>query len=295
MKAAVDIGTNSMRLLVVDDDGTEVGRWTQVTGLGRGLDAAGHLSDEAIARTVDVLAEYGERMRHHGVDRARAVATSASRDAANREAFFDRAERALGLRPEVVSGLEEATLSFRGATGGTTAPGPHLVVDIGGGSTEFVFEQGVDVIGTSVDIGSVRLTDRLGLERRPVEFDRLDEAALLVESLISRTSLPGHIGTCIGVAGTWTSLSAMTLDLPTYDRSLVHGSTIHRLELDRLVLRLAAMSVDETARIPSLDPQRAPVILGGAVVAREVMRFIAIDEVMVSERDLLDGVVASLV
>lgn len=293
MKAAVDIGTNSMRLLVVDD-GVEVERHARVTGLGRGTDASGRLSEEAIARTVAVLAEYGEALRRHGVQHARAVATSASRDAANREEFFDRAEEVLGVRPELIAGTEEAGFAFVGATGGVDAPGPYLVVDIGGGSTEFVFDDDGTVVATSVDIGSVRLTDRMALEERPVDFDRLERASELVESLISSVRLPDRIETCIGVAGTWTSLSAIALGLEAYDRARVHQSAIGRNTLDRLVLRLAASTVEETARIPALDPDRAPVILGGAVVAREVMRFLGLDEVTVSEHDLLDGVVAAL-
>lgn len=294
MKAAVDIGTNSMRLLVVDEDGTEIGRWAKVTGLGRGVDAAGRLSEEAISRTVATLSTYGDVIREHGVTRARAVATSASRDAANRDEFFDRAEAVLGFRPEVIQGTEEAGLSYRGATSGVVAPGPYVVIDVGGGSTELVFEDDGSIVGTSVDIGSVRLTDRMDLERRPVEFDRLDEAAGLVEAIIGFVRLPPHIGTAIGVAGTWTSAAAIALELPDYDRDRVHESTIGRLVMDRLVLRLAAMSVEDTAHIPALDPARAPVILGGVIVAREVMRLVGVDTVLVSEHDLLDGVVATL-
>jgi exopolyphosphatase/guanosine-5'-triphosphate,3'-diphosphate pyrophosphatase len=294
MKAAVDIGTNSMRLLVVDDEGVEVERWAKVTGLGKGVDASGRLSQDAIDRTIEVLAEYGGIVRQYGVTSARAVATSASRDAVNRDEFFDRAEQALGFRPEVIAGFDEAAFSYRGATAGVSASGPYLVVDIGGGSTEFVFEDGGDVVGTSLDIGSVRLTDRFELDRRPVEFDRLEAASRLVEATIGSVRLPERIGTCIGVAGTWTSLSALAQQLPEYDRTLVHESQLERNVLDRLVLELAAMTVEETERIAALDPKRAPVIVGGAIVAREVMRLLGVQRVVVSEHDLLDGVVAGL-
>jgi exopolyphosphatase/guanosine-5'-triphosphate,3'-diphosphate pyrophosphatase len=294
MKAAVDIGTNSMRLLVVDDEGSEVERWARVTGLGKGVDASGRLSDDAIDRTIEVLADYGRIVRGYGVTGARAVATSASRDAANRAEFFDRAQEALGFRPEVIEGVDEAALSYRGATAGISAPGPYLVVDIGGGSTEFVLEDGGDIVGTSLDMGSVRLTDRFELERRPVEFDRLEAASRAVEATIESVRLPRRIETCIGVAGTWTSLSAIAQQLAEYDRTLVHESHIERNDLDRLVLKLAAMTVEETEQIPALDPKRAPVIVGGAIVAREVMRLLGVDTVVVSEHDLLDGVVAGL-
>lgn len=294
MRAAVDIGTNSMRLLIVDDDGAERHREARVTGLGRGVDRSGRLSDEAVGRTVEVLTHYGELMREAGVDRARAVATSATRDATNREAFLDAAERALGMRPEAISGEEEAGFAFVGATEGVTASGPHLVLDIGGGSTEFVWSGGNGIEAVSVNIGSVRLTDRM-LPDRPARFDQLEAAMRHVESLFADEvrEVPS-VGTAIGVAGTWTSLSAIALGLPEYDRDTVHHSTMDRLELDRLVERLAGMSIEETAAIPSLDPARAPVILAGAVVARETMRFLGVSSVLVSEHDLLDGIVASL-
>ncbi len=293
MKAAVDIGTNSMRLLVVDDQGFERGRWARVTGLGNGVDASGRLADDAIERTVAVLAEYGRIMSDAGVDAARAVATSASRDAENREDFFDQAERALGVRPDMIPGTEEAALSFHGATAGASGRPPYLVVDIGGGSTEFVYERSGEVVATSVDIGSVRLTDRM-LAERPVPFDRFEEASIHVEKAISVVDMPSAIGTCIGVAGTWTSLSAIAQELPAYDRDRVHDSVVTRTQVDHVAMKLATMSIEETAAIPALDPARAPVILAGIVVAREVMRYLSLSDVTVSEHDLLDGVVASL-
>lgn len=294
MRAAVDIGTNSMRLLVVDDDGRELERVARVTGLGRGVDATGRFSADAVERTVEVLAAYGDRIRDLGADRVRAVATSASRDAADREEFFDRVERALGVRPEVVSGDEEARLSFAGATADAPGEPPYLVVDVGGGSTEFVWDRGGTVESVSVDIGSVRLTDRLPADR-PVPFDVLETAMRTTEGLFEGAfSPPEPVGTVIGVAGTWTSLAAIALVLPAYDREAVHHSVLRRIVLDRMVERLAAMSVEETARIPALDPARAPVILGGALIAREAVRYLGVIEVLVSEHDLLDGVVASL-
>jgi exopolyphosphatase/guanosine-5'-triphosphate,3'-diphosphate pyrophosphatase len=294
MRAAVDIGTNSMRVLVVDDDGVERHREARVTGLGRGVDRAGRLSEDAVDRTLAVLSDYGALMRAAGVDRVRAVATSATRDAANRDEFLNAAEHALGVRPETISGLEEAGLAFVGATEGITAERPHLVVDIGGGSTEFVRRDGDRLTAVSVDIGSVRLTDRM-LSDRPVAFDQLEAAMRHVESLfVEEVGDVPSVGTVIGVAGTWTSLAAITLGLPAYDRDVVHHSILERLQLDRLVERLAGMSIEETAKIPSLDPARAPVILSGAVVAREAMRLLGVSSVLVSEHDLLDGIVAAL-
>jgi exopolyphosphatase / guanosine-5'-triphosphate,3'-diphosphate pyrophosphatase len=292
MKAAVDIGTNSMRLLLVADDGREIGRWARVTGLGKGLDATGHLSEEAIERTVTVLGEYGRLVAEHGATRARAVATSASRDAANRDDFFDRAEAALGFRPEVIPGEEEARLSYLGATLGLEGGAPYVVVDIGGGSTEFVWQRDGTVHGCSIDIGSVRLTDRL-LRTRPVDFTGLEAAGRHVEDLFAEVPRPPAT-TVIGVAGTWTSLAAIAQDLVVYDRDEVHGWPLGRPEVERLIGLFASQTIEETARIPALDPARAPVILAGTVIARETMRHLGTLEVVVSEHDLLDGVIASL-
>jgi exopolyphosphatase / guanosine-5'-triphosphate,3'-diphosphate pyrophosphatase len=292
MKAAVDIGTNSMRLLLVSDDGVEIGRWARVTGLGKGLDATGRLAEEAIERTVAVLKEYGQLITDHGAARARAVATSASRDAANRDEFFDRAEAALGFRPEVIPGEEEARLSYLGATSGLESGAPHVVVDIGGGSTEFVWQTDGTVHGCSIDIGSVRLTDRL-LAARPVDFAGLESAGRHVEELFAGVPRPAAT-TVIGVAGTWTSLAAIAQDLAEYDRAKVHGWPLGRTDVERLIGLFASQTIEETARIPAIDPARAPVILAGTIIARETMRHLAALEVTVSEHDLLDGVVASL-
>ena len=275
--AAVDIGTNSMRLLLVQQVGSglvELGRFERVTGLGRGVDSAGRLSEDAMDRTLLALAEFGARMNEAGVDRRRAVATSASRDAGNSEQFFDRAELALGIRPELITGEEEARLAFTGAS--RDRPGPLLVIDIGGGSTEFVTSTGE----TSYEIGSVRLTDRL-LAERPVSDPVLVAArAMVAASLLGVTPFSGSV---VGVAGTWTSLGAME------DSEILSLAAV-----TAWVERLAAMSPEETAGIPGLDPARAPVMLGGTIVAEGAMRAVAADAVAVSHHDLLDGVVARL-
>lgn len=291
--AAIDIGTNSMRLLVADSDSGEVTRLQEVTGLGRGVDASGRLDVEAMERTLVVLDRFGTVIAELGVARVRAVATSACRDAANRDEFFDRAEAALGVRPEMISGTEEAELSFRGATSDAPGPGPFLVVDIGGGSTEFVWQSEEGVAGESVQVGSVRLTERL-LRDRPATFDDLVVAGRHTEGLFAQVPVPDGDQLTIGVAGTWTSLAAIALDLPAYDREVVHHSVLTRTDVERLVEHLASLSVEETAAIPALDPARAPVILAGAVIAREAMRRIGATDVLVSEHDLLDGVVAAL-
>jgi exopolyphosphatase / guanosine-5'-triphosphate,3'-diphosphate pyrophosphatase len=278
----VDIGTNSMRLLIADRTG-EVGRWVEVTGLGRGVDTTGVLSTEAIDETLSVFARFGRLMDSEQVAVRCAIATSASRDASNREEFFDQAEKLLGVRPTLVSGEVEARLAFEGATKGTSLTTPIVVSDIGGGSTEFVTADS----GSSIDIGSVRLTER-SLPNRPATEAELESARSLVDSMFQDVTYGA--ATLVGVAGTWTSLSAVAQDLPRYSREAVHGHHLSAEALDRLLVNLAGKTLDETAAIPSLDPKRAPVILAGAVVAQAVMRRLDAEEVIVSERDTLDGV-----
>lgn len=284
--AAVDIGTNSMRLLVTDGV-TEYERRVVVTALGRGVDATGRLSEEAIGATVAVLAGFGEAISRHDVTRTRAIATSAARDAANREEFLGRVERALGVRPELVSGAEEARLAWEGAKSGLSLDARAMVCDIGGGSTELVSGDW----RTSIDIGSVRLSDRC-LPDRPATSAQMDAARSHVAELLAGIELGSP--QMVGVAGTWTSLGAIDLELPRYERDLVHGHMLTSGRLSLLVERLSHMSVEETAAIPSLDPKRAPVILAGAVVAAGVVAAVGSETVLVSERDTLDGVAGEL-
>ncbi|MGH8935785.1 MAG: exopolyphosphatase [Acidimicrobiia bacterium] len=292
--AAVDIGTNSVRLLVAGPGRRWLERRVRVVRLGEGVDETGRLAEAAITRAVSVLEEYGEAIRRWDVKRAEAVATSALRDAENREEFLALAERALGVRPEVIDGAEEASLAFRGALAGLAGhPPPFLVVDVGGGSTEFVFGSGSPEYSLSIDIGSVRLTER-ALPDRPAPQGRLETARRLVGELFAGLELPGSPATVVGVAGTFTSLAAIALELSEYDPQAVHGTRLSAEQLAGLVDRLAAMTVEETAAIPSLDPARAPVLLGGAVVAQGALRRAGAAQVVVSESDLLDGVASGL-
>lgn len=281
-RAAIDIGTNSMRLLIVDADGNDLVRIARVTGLGAGVDATRRLDPDAVRRTLEVFDQFGRLCDAHGVERRRAVATSATRDADNRDEFLDLAAEMLGVRPEMISGEAEARLAYQGAAADRS--GEIVVVDIGGGSTEFVTSSGQ----VSVDIGSVRLTDRL-LPDRPVDYESVETAIAHVEGLLSDVEVPEGIPV-VGVAGTWTSLAAISLER----EGSVHDVRLDRITVERLVARLAGLSVKETAALPGLDPARAPVILAGAVIARESMRHLGAQEVTVSERDLLDGVVAGL-
>jgi len=283
----VDIGTNSVRLLVTGDQGEE-GRWVEITGLGRGLDNSGLIGEGPMAETLVVLERYGRVMDEHQVDIRAAMATSATRDASNREVFLERAERVLGVRPQVITGEREGRLAHAGATSGLDASYRHLVCDIGGGSTELVTPYTV----VSVDIGSVRLTER-ALPDRPSQPAAVQHAIDLVNGLFA--PLPAvEFDRLVGVAGTWTSLAAIDLDLAAYDPARVHLHAIERGRLDGLVRRLAGMSVEETAAIPSLDPGRAPVILAGAVIALCVMERLGAATCLASERDTLDGLAAEL-
>lgn len=283
----VDIGTNSIRLLITDGS-NEVGRWVEVTGLGRGVDRTGVLDDKAIKDTLEVFARFGALMTDHRVARRSAIATSASRDAANRESFFDRAEGALGVRPELISGEREGRLAFSGALSGGSFSGPIVVSDIGGGSTEFVTDNDV----RSVDIGSVRLTER-HLRERPPTKEQLSHSMIEIARQFGDIEV-GPVETHIGVAGTWTSLAAISQDLEVYDSQRVHGHTLTNAALDAVVEKLRGLTVEETAAIPSLDSARAPVILAGATVATVVTEVLGVPETFVSEHDTLDGVASEL-
>ncbi len=283
----VDIGTNSMRLLITDGV-TELGRWVEVTGLGQGVDTSGSLSEEAIERTMTALRRFGELMADADLERKMVIATSASRDAANREPFFDRAEEVLGTRPTLISGHQEARFAYQGATASQELAPPVVVSDIGGGSSEFV----TAADETSLDIGSVRLTER-ALPDRPASSDALDDARAFVEECFGSVGV-GDIGTLVGVAGTWTSLAAIAQELPAYDPLRVHGYYLSRRLLSDVTSVLSSMTLAETAAIPSLDPRRAPVILAGGVLACGVMKVLDATQIRISERDTLDGVAGHL-
>lgn len=283
----VDIGTNSMRLLITDGSGPGK-RWVEITGLGHGIDASGQLSEDAMERSIHVLEDFSRIMTEDGVERRSALATSAVRDAANGDAFLDWAEMALGIRPELVSGEREGGLAYAGARLGLEIAGPIAVCDIGGGSTEIVSEDSV----ASVDVGSVRLTDHL-LPDRPPSGGQVDDAFDHVESILSELSVD-EVGTLIGVAGTWTSLGAVTRGIADEDPSLIHGMILDSEHLEGLFDHLLGLTGEETAALPGLDPRRAPVILSGALIAVVVMRILGVTEAVISERDTLDGMAAEL-
>jgi exopolyphosphatase/guanosine-5'-triphosphate,3'-diphosphate pyrophosphatase len=294
--AAVDIGTNSVRLLIADENGRELERAMQITRLGQGVDQSGALHPHAITRTLAVLSSYGQRIQSFGVRRVRAAATSAARDTSNRELFFDAAERALGARPELLSGDEEARLSFRGATAGLdTSDGPFLVIDIGGGSTEFVLGLSEPEQQISVQMGCVRLTER-HLDADPPTVAQIDACIGDVRHELLRVRPVVDVQRArkvIGLAGTVSALAAMQLGLDEYDANRTHGSVLTRANVEALFERLREATV-ETRRGLLVQPERAEVIVGGAIVLLTILREFAIDGLIVSEHDILDGLVASL-
>ena len=294
--AAVDIGTNSIRVLITDARGTELERHMQITRLGQGVDVSGALHPDAIARTVKVLGEYGALIAKHGVRRVRAAATSAARDASNSQVFFDAAERALGTRPELLSGEEEAALSFQGATEGVDrALAPFLVVDIGGGSTEFVLGSERPEALISVDMGCVRMTERHlhGDPPTAAELAALNADVRDKLEAVKRAVPVQRARTMIGLAGTVTALASFHLGLRRYDASKTHHARLTRGDVERAYERLTALDV-EGRRGVLAEPKRAEVIAGGAGVLVAILREFAIDALVVSETDILDGLAASL-
>ena len=293
--AAVDIGTNSTRLLVADVDAgkiDDVERHTQITRLGEGVDNRGRLLPVPIARVRNVLTDYRRAADALGAERTLAIATSAIRDADNGEAFLGEVEWSYGFVTLLLSGHEEALMAYRGVTSERALSAGTLIVDIGGGSTELIAGEPDGVRWhDSLDIGSVRLTERF-LHTDPPTRAELDECAGAVQALLAERvpdEIRHRISTAIGLAGTVTSIAALALGLEEYDRERVHGARISTEELQRQVERLAAVAVAERRMLRPLDPDRAPVIVGGAVIAREILSFFSLDGLEVSERDILDG------
>ncbi|GAA5138778.1 Ppx/GppA phosphatase family protein [Pseudonocardia adelaidensis] len=312
--AAIDCGTNSIRLLVADvttgSDGVpalrDVHRETRIVRLGQGVDASGRLVPEAIERTRAALADYTAVLRRKGTERVRMVATSATRDAGNREDFFGMVRATLGVDAEVISGDEEAQLSFTGAVGDLDPDdGPFVVVDVGGGSTELVvgtLEPGGAAVraARSVDIGSVRITERC-LHGDPPTAEEVAQARELATRVLDDAfdAVPvGGVRTWVGVAGTVTTLSAVALDLAEYDPDAVHLSRLGRGELHRVAEDLLGMSREERGRHGGIHPGRIDVIGGGAlivdVLATELHARAGVDELVVSEHDILDGIARSI-
>lgn len=294
--AAIDCGTNSIRLLIAED-GRELIREMEIVKLGAGVDKTKNFSPEAVARTLVALRKFKSLIDQYQVARVRFCATSATRDAANREIFTVPVEEILGVAPEVIAGTEEARLSFLGATaelGRNLAP--FLVVDIGGGSTEFVFGDGDVQSAVSVDIGCVRMTER-HFRMDPPTQEEIESARLDINLAIDRASKTVPIAsarTLIAVAGTATTVAAAALDLPTYDRERIHGARIEALRTIEISEWLLTLNREERAALGYMHPGRVEVIAAGSLVLAEIMKRTGAKEFVASERDILDGIVATL-
>ncbi|HQY98579.1 MAG TPA: Ppx/GppA phosphatase family protein [Propionicimonas sp.] len=296
--AAVDCGTNSVRLLiaqVIDGDLHEVDRRLHITRLGQGVDATGAFHPEALARTLDAMADFGAQLDALGVQHRRVVATSAARDAANSAEFFSGANARLGVPAEIISGEEEAGLSYAGAVAALPhLAQPVLVMDIGGGSTELVVgADGVARSAVSLNIGSVRLRES-HLHSDPPSQEEIAAASDRIDGVLDSSGIDfAGIATWVGVGGTVTSLSALAQQLPVYDRRLVHASVVSSDALASLTRSLLAMPVAEVTELPTMVPGRADVICAGALICSRVGARVPA-ELVVSEADILDGVIARL-
>jgi exopolyphosphatase/guanosine-5'-triphosphate,3'-diphosphate pyrophosphatase len=286
--AAVDLGTNSTRLLVADvagDELEEVSRRLTITRLGEGVDERRRLLPRAIARVRNCLSEYRRELESLGAERTLCIATSSVRDAENGEAFLGEIEWSYGFTTRLLSGTEEAAMMIRGVTSGRPALHDVLVVDIGGGSTELVLAEGAEVaFSTSLDVGCVRVTERF-LASDPPSRAELDAAGAYVRSLLPEL----EARSAIGVAGTITTLATLDLGDLEYDPARTHGHRIPSESVDAQLERLAAMTTEERTSVPGVEPGRASVIVAGIVVLREVMTAYGLAEIEVSERDVLHG------
>ena len=291
--AAIDLGTNTTRLLVADvGDGAvdEVVRRTAITRLGEGVDRRGRLLPVAIARVRNVLTDYRREAEALGAERALLVATSAVRDAENGEAFLGEIEWSYGFATRLLSGDEEAFMTYRGAGTERALDADTFVVDVGGGSTELVAGMGGEIrFRASLDVGALRLAERF-LPSDPPPAGEVAECSAFVADFLARRLPPGlSAGRLVGVSGTVTTLAALDMGLEAYDRGLVDGSRVTVEGVERQLERLAALPVAERRLVPALEPERAPVIVPGAIIVRAVMRHLGLDAIDVSERDILDG------
>jgi exopolyphosphatase/guanosine-5'-triphosphate,3'-diphosphate pyrophosphatase len=305
--AAVDCGTNAIRLLVAEVDNdtiVDIVREMRTVRLGEGIDATGEISAAALDRTLSAVEDYARTIQDMNVGAVRMVATSASRDARNAQEFVVGVRDRLGVAPEVIAGKEEATLSFIGAVRGLPSDAlasPVLVADIGGGSTEFVLgdvEAGrQDVIArTSVDIGCVRMTERY-LHDDPPTREQVEATVATINAVLDDAfaQVPiGDVSTFVGLAGSVTTVAALAHELPAYEAAAIHGSVTTLAQVETVTDRLVAMTKAERAELAVMHPGRVDVIAGGALVLREILRRLPVDTVVASETDLLDGIVYTL-
>jgi exopolyphosphatase / guanosine-5'-triphosphate,3'-diphosphate pyrophosphatase len=299
--AAIDCGTNSIRLLIADISGgkfKEVLRDMEIVRLGQGVDENKSFHPDAINRTLSAVEKFKNQLAGKGVEKIRFCATSATRDAANRDLFIDGVRQILGVEVEVIPGEEEARLSFNGATKELLqSDAPFLVVDIGGGSTEFVYGNKEVEFAKSVDIGCVRMSER-HLKSQPVEMSQVAQAIIDIDKAIAQAAAVVPISTAktlVAVAGTATTIAAAALELETYDRYAIHLSRIPAEKVHKVSAAFQAMTKSEISKLGFMHPGRVDVITAGSLVLSRVMAATGATEFVASESDILDGMAWSLI
>ena len=294
--AGIDCGTNSTRLII--GDGVETfEREMIITGLGRGVDATGRLSDEGIGRVRDALSIYREIMDRYEIAGIRMTATSAARDASNRDDFFDASEQTIGVRPELISGQEEAELSFLGATAELDpADGPFLVFDIGGGSTEFAVGSSTMEGGISTDMGSVRFHEKY-IESDPPRPEELVACLSVAEAhlddVVREVPLTRNARQLVGLAGTVSTAAAVEIGLAEYDREQIHHFRLTREAIEDVYRTLVTEASEDRKHNPGLDIGRVDTIVAGMCILARIVRYFNASDVLVSESDILDGLILS--
>lgn len=298
--AAIDCGTNSIRLLIASQGRSgelaDVVRRMEIVRLGQGVDRTGRLAPEALERTRVALASYAAQIAELGVSRVRMVATSATRDASNADDFRVMVKETLGVEPEVVTGDEEARLSFTGAIRGLSAGAPYLVVDIGGGSTEFVVGASTVDSAISVDIGCVRMTER-HLHTNPPASAELEAATADITAAVDRAlaAVDGtRAATLVGLAGSVTTVAAIALGLTEYQPERIHHARISYEDVAAVTAQMLASTTEQRLAIPVMHPGRADVFAAGALILRTIMDRAGMRSVVASEHDILDGIAWSL-
>ncbi|WP_281897341.1 Ppx/GppA phosphatase family protein [Phytohabitans aurantiacus] len=297
--AAIDCGTNSIRLLIASpgpDGLVDIVRRMEIVRLGQGVDRTGRLAPEALERTRVALASYAAQIAEHEASRVRMVATSATRDASNADEFRVMVKETLGVEPEVVTGDEEARLSFTGAVRGLSAEAPYLVVDIGGGSTEFVVGASTVDSAISVDIGCVRMTER-HLHTDPPGSAEVTAATADITAAVDRALAAvdgGRAATLVGLAGSVTTVAAIALGLTSYQPERIHHARISYDDVAAVTARMLESTTEQRLAIPVMHPGRADVFAAGALILRTIMDRSGMSSVVASEHDILDGIAWSI-
>lgn len=294
LRGVIDIGTNSTRLLIADlgEERLEVKRKaSRITRLGRGVDSQRQLSPSAIEETLGVVVAYLEEARTAGVAQVSVIATSAVRDAANRQVFQDLLRQATGVELKILSGVEEAVLSYRGALSGfKEPPEAPMVADVGGGSTELVLG---DQLAVSLDMGAVRLTERF-LHSNPATAAEISDARSFVYQQLKAVQPQVAKPQClVGLGGTITCLGSIVAELPVYDSAVVHMSRISLAMMERMIERLAGLAIEKRREVVGMQSGREDIILGGALIFQCLLQAFHLDEIIVCDADIMEGVLLS--